>query len=296
MSSRLEDRTSQEAVVKGKAVLLSEEPDEATTGAGPKSVPTQSSDSETSSDSSGAPTSSPVVRVRHLFGRPVTALVLSGLLLVASVVLIAIGGSEQSTAEPSPQEQGIDWYGLARDLAVPMTVAAFSWFLHLVALARQAELEARESSRREAYTLMLQEKSEEHERSLQRRQEELAMELQEREAELEHELTEKYNIFRSRLEAVRKDWQFKLANQRDRMTARLSIAGHVGDVNGHLSAIEAILSAMSPEEPSETAASEGEVSVIETADDSAFEIAEGVIRIPERLVPLIGMPSSQGRE
>ena len=212
------------------------------------------------------------------------------LVVGASVLLIVVDPQGQQANDGS---QG--WISIARDLSVPMSVAAFSWWLHLIARSRQEEFEERESKRREDLEFGLQNKRQQHEASLQASQAALELKLQEREEALERDLEREYRRFRRQLEGARQGWQVKLAQQRDRMAARLSIASHVGDVNGHLSAIEGILSAMPQEDPSEIAASQDEPDAVEIVHESAFEITHGLIRIPERLLPLIHMPESQRR-
>ena len=263
MSNGPEDRVSTKTLAKQPDAHPPDKPDEPTDAATPESG-----------------TSSLLDRLRGRLVRPGTALVLWVPLLAASVVF-------------STDLLQTDWADLASGLFVPMTVAAFSWWLHLIARARQEKFEQEESSRREGLVLWLEEKRREHEEALQARQAELARELSAREEELARDLEKEYQEFRRRLQDVRQDWQVKLAQQRDRMTARLSIANHVGDVNGHLSAIEGILSAIPQEEPGETADTQDESAGVESTGESAFEISQGVIRVPERVLSLIQLPESE---
>ena len=201
-------------------------------------------------------------RLKDFVVRPGVAACLGLLLLLVAII---------NDGVPMPE-----WL---TNLVVPMTVAAFSWWLHLIARARQEKHEQAVLASKNAHEQALLASKNAHEQALQTRLEQLLEELQDREADLERDLEKQYQEFRRRLEDVRQDWQIKLAKQRDRMTARLSIASHVGDINGHLSAIEGILSAMPQEAP----------------EESALESALGVIRIPERLLQLIHMPDSQHR-
>ncbi len=227
-------------------------------------------------------------RTRHRFSeiakRPtVQGATVGTLALAAAVVLIV-----RIESPPAP-----GWHNIFLDFLVPLAAASFLYMLQQGARTRQEEFDKAMLKIRHEHERKLEARKEQLSRDLQEEEKKLEKELRDREEALERELNRASREFLLKFQKVQEDRQVSVARQRHRLAARLSIADHIGDINGHVSAIDSILTAMSPTEQPATTSS-GRDSIPEMPSSEAeLGVITGCIRIPARLRRLLEMQDIQ---
>ena len=212
-------------------------------------------------------------RLSEIVKRPTVQGATVGILtLVAAVVLIFRFGNAESP--PS-------WYSVSLDFLVPLAAASFLYMLQQGASIRQQEFDKGMLKTRQ-----------QHESKLESRKEQLARDLQDEEEKLKKDLHKASRDFLLELEKVQTERQVSVARQRHRLAARLSIADHIGDINGHVSAIDSILTAMSPTEPGETLGPDRS-ETREMRSETELSAITGSIRIPGRLRRILDMEDTE---
>ena len=213
--------------------------------------------------------------------RPTVQGITVGTLTLASAVVLIIFFRN---AEPPPA-----WYSVSLDFLVPLAAASFLYMLQQGARTRQEEFDKRMLKSRHGHERQLESRKEQLARDLQEEEKKLEKELRNREEALERELNRASREFLLKIEKVQEDRQVSVARQRHRLAARLSIADHIGDINGHVSAIDSILTAMSPTEPPASTSAGRDSTWEMRASETELRAITGSIRIPARLRRILAM-------
>ena len=203
--------------------------------------------------------------------------------------ILALGGAAALVFVPAGGTTPPQWSSVSLDFLVPLATAAVLYVLQQGARSREEEFDEKMLKLRQQHETELERRKEQLARDLTKRERELEEELLEREEVLERELQKASREFLLKLEKIQRDRQVSVARQRHRLAARLSIADHIGDINGHMSAIDSILNAMSRTEPSETTGSDRDSTREMRTGEAELRAITRTIRIPARLRRILDM-------